>query len=108
MAALYDIMKTQDDLAKSPSLRIGNRAMGAHDAWMQAVNGQIIARMRAYDEITEGGVKAFTEADADELAEKIFKEMFDDQGVIKDPQVLAETQRQTFSWTTQSLQVLMN
>jgi len=97
MSVLYDIMKTQDDLAKSPLLRIGNRAMGAHDSWMQSVNAQMFAKMRAWDEITEGGTKAFREADADKLAEKIYKDMFDENGVIKDRQVLNETQRQTFS-----------
>ena len=86
-----------DDLAKSPNLRIGNRAMGAHDAWMQSVNGQIFAKMRAYDKITQGGRRAFKEADADKLAKQIYKDMFDENGIIKDPQVIGETQKQTFS-----------
>ena len=97
MSILYDIMETQDSLAKSPTLRIGNRAMGAHDAWMQSVNGQLFARMRAYDQVTKGGTVAFDQAKADELSKVLYKEMFDDNGVIKDPQVINETQRQTFS-----------
>ena len=97
MSILYDIMKTQDSLAKSPTLRIGNRAMGAHDAWMQSVNGQLFARMRAYDKVTKGGTVPFDQAKADKLSKVLYKEMFDDNGVIKDPQVINETQRQTFS-----------
>ena len=96
-AVLYDILKTQEDLAHHPLLRIGNRAMGAHDSWMQAVNGQMMARMRAWDEITKNGTIPFNKAKADKLSKNIYAQMFDENGVIKDPQVLRETARQTFS-----------
>ena len=96
-AMLYEIMKTQDDLAKHPWLRVGNRAMGAEDSWLQAINGQQIARMRAYDRVTQNGVKEFVKGDADALAKDIFEQMFDANGIIKDPQVLAESARMTFS-----------
>ena len=95
-AMLYDIMQNQDDLAKHPWLRVGNRAMGAQDSWLQAINGQQIARMRAYDKITENGNKAFVKADADELAANIYDQMFEN-GILKDEQVLKETARMTFS-----------
>ena len=75
-AMLYEIMKTQDDLAKHPWLRVGNRAMGAEDSWLQAINGQQIARMRAYDRVTQNGVKEFVKGDADALAKDIFEQMF--------------------------------
>ena len=96
-AMLYEIMKTQDDLAKHPWLRVGNRAMGAEDAWLQAINGQQIARMRAYDKVTENGNKALVKADADKLAASIYEQMFDANGILKDEQVLKETARMTFS-----------
>ena len=96
-AMLYEIMKTQDDLAKHPWLRVGNRAMGAEDAWLQAINGQQIARMRAYDKVTENGTKALVKADADALSADIYKQMFDENGILKDEQVLKETARMTFS-----------
>jgi hypothetical protein len=96
-AMLYEIMKVQDDLARHPWLRVGNRAMGAEDAWLRSINGQQIARMRAYDKVTENGNKALVKADADALAADIYEQMFDANGVIKDPQVLQETARQTFS-----------
>jgi hypothetical protein len=95
-AMLYEIMKNQDDLAKHPWLRVGNRAMGAQDEWLKSINGQQIARMRAWDKVTEGGNRALVKADADKLAHEIYEQMFED-GVIKDPQVLAETARQAFS-----------
>ena len=97
MSALYEIMKTQDELAKSPLLRIGNRTMGAHDAWMQSVNAQLMSRMRAYDQSYSWWLYSFQQAKADEVAQRLYKDMFDENGVIKDPQVIKETQRQTFS-----------
>ena len=96
-AMLYEIMKNQDDLARHPWLRVGNRAMGAEDAWLQAINGQQIARMRAWDKVTEGGNKALVKADADKLAATIYEQMFDANGILKDEQVLKETARMTFS-----------
>ncbi len=95
-AMLYEIMKNQDDLARHPWLRVGNRAMGAQDEWLRSINGQQIARMRAYDKVTENGNRALVKADADRLAAEIYEQMFED-GVIKDPQVLQETARQAFS-----------
>ena len=94
---LYEIMKNQKDLAEHPWLRIGNRTMGAQDAWLQAVNGQMIARMRAYDKVTENGLKPFGKADADKVAKEIYNQMFDEKGIIKDEQTLRMTADQTFS-----------
>ncbi len=93
---LYDIMKNQKDLAEHPWLRIGNRTMGAQDVQLQAVNGQMIARLRAYDKITEGG-KEFNKTNADELAQRLYQDMFDKNGVLSDEQVLRQTKEQTFS-----------
>ena len=94
---LYEIMKNQKDLAEHPWLRIGNRTMGTQDAWLQAVNGQMIARMRAYDKVTENGLKPFSKADADKAAKEIYNQMFDEKGIIKDEQTLRMTADQTFS-----------
>ena len=94
---LYEIMKNQKDLAEHPWLRIGNRTMGTQDAWLQAVNGQMIARMRAYDKVTENGLKPFSKADADKVAKEIYNQMFDEKGIIKDEQTLRMTADQTFS-----------
>ena len=94
---LYEIMKNQKDLAEHPWLRIGNRTMGTQDAWLQAVNGQMIARMRAYDKVTENGLKPFSKADADKVAKEIYNQMFDEKGIIKDEQTLSMTADQTFS-----------
>ena len=94
---LYEIMKNQKDLAEHPWLRIGNRTMGTQDAWLQAVNGQMIARMRAYDKVTENGLKPFSKADADKAAKEIYNQMFDEKGIIKDEQTLSMTADQTFS-----------
>lgn len=94
---LYEIMKNQKDLAEHPWLRIGNRTMGTQDAWLQAVNGQMIARMRAYDKVTQNGLNPFSKADADKAAKEIYNQMFDEKGIIKDEQTLRMTADQTFS-----------
>jgi hypothetical protein len=96
-AMLYDIMQNQKDLAEHPWLRVGNRAMGTVDAWLQAVNGQQIGRMRAYDKVTKNGAQAFNPAMADEAAKFNYTMMFDEKGIIRDEQTLAETARQAFS-----------
>jgi len=95
--ALYEIMKTQDELAKHPLLRIGNRSMGAQDAWLRSITAQQIARLRAFDILTENGTKALDKDAGNKLAKKIYESMFDSNGVIKDEQVLREAGRQTFS-----------
>ena len=96
-AALYEIMETQEMMANSPLLRIGNRALGAQDQWMRSIKGQQIARLRAFDELTKEGVENFNKEAADSLAAKIYQQMFDENGVIVDQQVLQETARATFS-----------
>lgn len=96
-AVLYEMMKNQKDLAEHPWLRFGNRTMGMHDAWLQSINGQFLARLKAWDEVTENGTKPFVKADADELQAKIYGELFDENGIIKDQEVLTQTQKATFS-----------
>jgi hypothetical protein len=96
-AVLYEIMETQKNMAEHPLLRVGNRGMGTLDAWLNSVNGQFIARMRAYDEVTENGVLPFTQQKANDVSRKAYKAMFDEKGIIRDEQVIAETAQQTFS-----------
>ena len=94
---LYEMMKNQKDLAEHPWLRIGNRGLIMQDAWQQAVNASFTAKLRAWDEVTEGGTKPLKKADADELEKKIYAQMFDENGIIKDQEVITQTQKQTFS-----------
>jgi hypothetical protein len=96
-AALYDIMETQKDLAEHPWLRLGNRSMLFSDAWQTSSNAQYIAKLRAYDAVTENGTKALDKVKADEIAQRLYKEMFDENGIIKDNQTLDMTARQVFS-----------
>lgn len=96
-AVLYEMMKNQKDLAEHPWLRIGNRSLIMEDAWQQAVNGSFTAKLRAWDEVTENGTKPLKKADADELQTKLYAQMFDENGVIRDQEVLLQTQKQTFS-----------
>jgi len=96
-AVVYDIMQNQKELAEHPWLRFGNRAMQFGDAWQTATNGQMVARMQAYDEITEFGAKEFNQMQADQVAAKVYAKMFDEKGIIRDPQTLNMTAKQTFS-----------
>ena len=94
---LFEIMQSQKDMAEHPWLRVGNRGMGTTDAWLTAVNGQQVSRMRAYDEVTKNGAQSFNPAMADEVARINYKFMFDEKGLIRDEQTLKETARMAFS-----------
>ena len=110
-AALYDIMQTQKDLAEHPWLRLGNRSMLFSDAWNTSQNAQMYARLKAYDEVTQNGRLDLDQAKADEIANKVYLAMFDENGIIKDEAVLGMTARQTFSqdnFVSSAFQDLMN
>ena len=94
---LFEIMKSQKDMSEHPWLRVGNRGMGTQDAWLQAINGQQVARMRAYDKVTKNGAQQFNPAMADEAAKFNYTMMFDEKGIIRDEQTLATTARMAFS-----------
>ena len=61
--------------------------MTAFDGFSRAVVGNWEARMRAFDDITDGGKKPFTKQGADQLAELHYRQMFDKNGMITDSAV---------------------
>ncbi len=85
--AFYHQLQALHDLGDSPVLRFGANAMTAFDGFSRSVVGNWEARMRAFDEITDGGKKPFTQQGADQLAELHYKKMFDKNGMITDSAV---------------------
>ena len=85
--AFYHQLQALHDLGDSPVLRFGANAMTAFDGFSRAVVGNWEARMRAFDEITDGGKKPFTKQGADQLAELHYRQMFDKNGMITDSAV---------------------
>ena len=85
--AFYHQLQALHDLGDSPVLRFGANAMTAFDGFSRAVVGNWEARMRAFDDITDGGKKPFTKQGADQLAELHYRQMFDKNGMITDSAV---------------------
>ena len=85
--ALMQNINDMNDLANHPWLRFGTRSMQAMDGFTQSMVAHIETRGRVFDEITEGGTKQFDKAGADELADKAYKAVFDEDGIIRDTAV---------------------
>lgn len=77
-------IQAMNDLANHPWLRFGNRAMQALDGFTQTMIAHAEARGRAFDIVTDNGKKEFTEAAAKEHYDRIYKGMFDEDGLIND------------------------
>ena len=77
-------IQAMNDLANHPWLRFGNRAMQALDGFTQTMIAHAEARGRAFDFVTDNGKKTFTEAAAKKHYDRIYKGMFDEDGLIND------------------------
>ncbi len=77
-------IQAMNDLANHPWLRFGNRAMQALDGFTQTMIAHAEARGRAFDFVTDNGKKKFTKEAAKEHYDRIYKGMFDEDGLIKD------------------------
>ena len=80
-------IQAMNDLAEHPWLRFGNRAMQALDGFTQTMIAHAEARGRAFDKVTNNGKLEFTAAKADTHYKQIYKEMFDESGLITDSAV---------------------
>jgi len=76
-----------NDLAQHPWLRFGNRGMQAFDGFTQAVIANWEARGKAWDEVTKGGSLQLDGKKAQELSQKVYREMFDENDNITDSAV---------------------
>jgi len=74
------------DLGKDPVLRFGPNAMTALDGFTGVFNAAAESRFRAIDELVASG-KPITKENVKPIADKYYKQMFDDNGLLKDEAV---------------------
>jgi hypothetical protein len=75
-----------NDLAKDPVLRFGPNAMTAMDGFTGVFNASAEARFRAMDELIASG-KPVTKENVKPIADKYYKKMFGEDGLLKDEAV---------------------
>lgn len=74
------------DLGKDPVLRFGPNAMTALDGFTGVFNAAAESRFRAMDELVASG-KTITKENVKPIADKYYKQMFGDNGLLKDEAV---------------------
>ena len=74
------------DLGKDPVLRFGPNAMTALDGFTGVFNAAAESRFRAMDELVASG-KPITKENVKPIADKYYKQMFGDNGLLKDEAV---------------------
>ena len=84
---LMETIKAMNDLADHPVMRFGTRSMQAMDGFVQSLIADFEAKGRAFDQITEGGTKAFDDKAAEAVYKKAHDEMFNENGIITDTAV---------------------
>ena len=84
--ALLNIAETLNDMGNNPILRFGANAMTAFDGFTRAVIANAEARGRAWDKWIDTGAE-FSEKNVKAAQEQIYREMFDENGVITDKAV---------------------
>ena len=82
--AMVSIIEESQQMADHPWLRFGTRSMQAFDGFTQAVIGNIEARGRAFDRVTNGGLKAVNADRANAIAKQTYDQMFDESGLLTD------------------------
>ena len=75
-----------NDLGKDPVLRFGPNAMTALDGFTGVFNAAAESRFRAMDELVSSG-KPITKENVKPIADKYYKQMFGDNGLLKDEAV---------------------
>jgi hypothetical protein len=85
--AMVSIVEETQDMADSPWMRFGTRGMQAFDGFTQAVIGNWEARGRAYDKILYNGTKTIDGLDVDAIAQDVYGQMFNKQGILTDQAV---------------------
>jgi len=88
-----------NDLAKDPVLRFGPNAMTALDGFTGVFNASAEARFRAMDELISSG-KPITKENVKPIADKYYKKMFGDDGLLKDEAVKYATDEMALNLDT--------
>ena len=84
--ALLHVYEDLEALSVDPALRLGANSMTALDGFSRSVTANAEAKARAFDELTSQGVEITPER-LREVSEKIYKQMFDKNGMINDEAV---------------------
>ena len=79
-----------NDLSKDPVLRFGPNAMTAMDGFTGVFNAAAESRFRAMDELIASG-KPITKENVKPVANKYYKQMFNDDGLLNDKAVKYST-----------------
>ena len=80
---MYRTAKALRDFNNSKWVRYSANLMSSGDAFTRAFLGSAQARARAYTELLDQGV-AITESSLKSASDRIYKEMFDQDGIIRD------------------------
>ena len=88
-----------NDLGKDPVLRFGPNGMTALDGFTGVFNASAEARFRAMDELISSG-KPITKENVKPIADKYYKQMFDEQGMLKDEAVKYATNEMALNLDT--------
>ena len=83
---LVNQIELLSDLSKDPILRFGPNAMVALDGFTGVFNAAAEARFRAMDELRATG-KAITKENVKPIADKYYRKMFDENGMLSDEAV---------------------
>ena len=96
---LVNQIEMLNDLAKDPVLRFGPNAMTALDGFTGVFNASAEARFRAMDELIASG-KPVTKENVKPIADKYYKKMFGDDGLLKDEAVKYATNEMALNLDT--------
>jgi len=88
-----------NDLAKNPVLRFGTNAMTALDGFTGVFNASAEARFRAMDELITAG-QPVNKKTVKPIADKYYKQMFDESGMITDDAVKYATSEMALNLDT--------
>jgi hypothetical protein len=83
---LVNQIEALNDLGKDPILRFGPNAMTALDGFTGVFNASAEARFKAMDELIAAG-KPITKKNVKPIADKYYKQMFDDKGMLNNDAV---------------------
>lgn len=81
--AMMARVEAMNDLAEHPWLRFGANSMTAFDGFTRSFIASVESRGRAYDALINKGTKV-TDAKLKKASNKLYREMFDDTGMITD------------------------
>ena len=80
--AMYNMAKSLRDLNNWSGVRYSANLMGSGDAFSRAFIASADARAKAYDQLLDEG-KEITQATLKEASERMYRDMFDSDGIIR-------------------------